>query len=190
MSKSTSPTLERATELVRSGQSAAGVQLLENALGQAKASCSDDSAEVMRASGELASVLFFLKEDERAAELLERADASWDQSAQREALRLYEEALSYRPGDASIQERASRVALELGDLERSIEYAEAAVELAPDVADHHVTLARALRRDGRIQRACDVLETALTLDPDHEEARAQRGVVQRKSKRIRSGGVE
>lgn len=71
MSKSTSATLERATELVRSGQSAAGVQLLENALGQAKASCSDDSAEVMRASGELASVLFFLKEDERAAELLD-----------------------------------------------------------------------------------------------------------------------
>lgn len=76
MSKSTSRTLERATELVRTGQSAAGVELLEDALRQAKAAFPADGPEVMRASGDLASVLFFLKEDERAANLLDKVTQS------------------------------------------------------------------------------------------------------------------
>lgn len=63
--------LDRATELVRNGRSPEGVELLEHALRQAQAGFPSDSMEVLRATGELASVLFFLKEDERAASLLE-----------------------------------------------------------------------------------------------------------------------
>lgn len=71
MPSSPSQTLERATDLVRRGQAADGVALLEDALRQVRTECPAESAEVMRASGELASVLFFLKEDERAASLLD-----------------------------------------------------------------------------------------------------------------------
>lgn len=124
----------------------------------------------------------------RATQLLEQAGAL-DAGAQHEAMRLLEEALSYRPGDAEINDRAARLALELSDLAQAREYAEAACELRPDVASYQVTLGRVLRRDGRTQKARAALEEALRVDPGNEEARTELSELQRKAGR-RGGGTQ
>ncbi len=109
----------------------------------------------------------------RAAELLEQASGAWDERSQSEALRLYEEAMHYRPTDAEIHDRAAQVAIELSDLERAEEYAERACELAPDVPGHLVTYSRVLRGDGRRQKAREALEKARRLDPTNQVLREE-----------------
>ena len=47
---------------------------------------------------------------------------------------MYEEALGYRPCDPEINEKAARLALELGELDAAREYAETACELSPTTA--------------------------------------------------------
>lgn len=102
---------------------------------------------------------------ERATRLLEEAGGAWDARSQGEALRLFEEVIHYRPGDAEVHDRAARVAMELDDFERARDYAERACELAPEVAGYALTLGRALRRLGLRERAKKALERARQLDP-------------------------
>ncbi len=101
----------------------------------------------------------------RADALLEQAEASRDASAQQEALRLYEEALAYRPADPETNSRAAVLALEVGENERAQEYAEAACEFEPEVASSQIVRARDLRRTGLRDRALDAVNEALRLDP-------------------------
>jgi curved DNA-binding protein CbpA len=99
----------------------------------------------------------------RATELLEQA--SGDERSQSEALRLYEEAMHYRPSDAEIHDRAAQLAIKMSDLKNAEEYAERACELAPEVPGYLLTYGRILRRDGRREKAREVLEKARRLDP-------------------------
>ena len=105
----------------------------------------------------------------RAAQLLEEASGAWDARSRSEALRLYEEAMGYRPTDAEIHARAAEVACELEDYERGFEYAERACELAPEVTEHQLLLARSLRGRGLRQKAKKVLEKARELDPSNAD---------------------
>jgi predicted Zn-dependent protease len=105
----------------------------------------------------------------RAAKLLEEAEGARDVSAGAEALRLYEEVLAFRPGDAAVYGRAAQVALTIDDLERAREYADRACELDPQCAPHALLLARALRRLGKADEARQALERASRLDPKHPE---------------------
>ncbi len=123
----------------------------------------------------------------RAAELLERAQHSLDSSAIQEAMRLYEEALSFRPGDPEINHQAARVALELGDVARAVEYAETACGMRPDHAPYFVTLGKVRRREGVHSRAREAFAEAHRLDPQDEEARGLLELSRRKSNR-RGGG--
>ena len=104
----------------------------------------------------------------RAAELLEASGALGGSSAS-EALKLLEEAMGYRPGDAEVHVRAARAACELEDFDRAHEYAERACELAPESASYKAVLARVLRRQGLRQKAKKVLDEASRLDPHDEE---------------------
>ena len=106
----------------------------------------------------------------RAAELLEGASGAAGSTSGVEALRLLEEALHYRPSDARLQQRAAELALDLGEVERAREYAERACELAPEVAVHHSTLGRALRRTGERALAREAFERAQRLDPRDRRA--------------------
>ena len=114
---------------------------------------------------------------ERAERLLEEAGALDSRSAQ-QALRLYDEVLHYRPRDAKAFAAAARVALEAGEGERAQEYAERACEIEPAVAAHALTLARALRRQGRQIEAKQAFEKARSIDPNDagvlEELKRQR----------------
>jgi tetratricopeptide (TPR) repeat protein len=105
----------------------------------------------------------------RATKLLEEAEGARDVSAGTEALRLYEEVLAFRPGDASVYGRAAQVALTIDDLERAREYADRACELDPQNAGHALLLSRALRRLSRPDEAKPALERASRLDPRNPE---------------------
>jgi curved DNA-binding protein CbpA len=102
----------------------------------------------------------------RAERLIEEADGA---GARGDALRLLEEALNYRPLDVAVNRRAAELCLELDQLDRAREYAETLCEVEPEVATHHVLLARALRRQGVKERARKALDRAAALDPKHPD---------------------
>jgi curved DNA-binding protein CbpA len=125
----------------------------------------------------------------RADELLEKANASWDDSARQEALRLYEEALHYRPCDPEANHRAAQLALEVKEYDRACEYAEAACEMSPEVGGYHHTLSRVYRAQGMRDRAKAELEEVIRLDPQDSEARDElRSLRGRGRQATRSGG--
>jgi curved DNA-binding protein CbpA len=123
----------------------------------------------------------------RAAELFEAASGAWDERSAREALRLFEEAIHYRPSHAGTHDRAAQVALEIEDLERAREYAERACELAPEAAVYHLTRGRVLRGQGLRDKAREAFERAMELDPDDSQARQELKRL-RKQPGPRSGG--
>jgi curved DNA-binding protein CbpA len=106
----------------------------------------------------------------RAADLLEQSHGA---DAKSEALLILEEALNFRPCDVDLNARAALLAVETGDLERAREYAGVACELEPEVARHHVTLCRVLRRQNDLVGARAALDRARRLDPNDEELRAE-----------------
>jgi tetratricopeptide (TPR) repeat protein len=121
----------------------------------------------------------------RANELLHDADASLDANAQQQAMRMYEEALGYRPCDPEINEKAARLALELGDLDAAREYAETACEANPQATSPYLVLGKILARQGLFDKAKERLQQALELDPDAEETKSEIDRLNRNRRRHR-----
>jgi len=115
----------------------------------------------------------------RAESLVEKAGECLAAGAPEEGLRLCEEALGYRPGDAAVNHAAARMAAETNDLERAKEYAERAVELGPDACLHHAHLAKVLRLRGERDLARTAVQEALRLDPRNPEARSEMDALRR-----------
>jgi len=107
----------------------------------------------------------------RATELLEQAEQAATPS---DSMKLLEEALGYRPMDPVANARAARIALELQETDRALEYAEIACECEPNVAGHHLLLSKALNRLGRFQEARLALERAAHLDPSDPAVKRER----------------
>lgn len=118
----------------------------------------------------------------RASALLEEASFV-DANAQHEAMRLLEEALSYRPADPQLNERAARLALEMDDIAAAREYAEMACDVSPDVAANHATLAKVYVELGLMERATRSVDEALRLDPNLVDAKKLAGTVRSRKKR-------
>jgi len=137
--------------------------------------CDDYKESFARAQAQLSQ--------QRAAELLERANESFGSSTRAEALSLYEEALHYRPCDPEVLQKAARLALDQGEIEKAREYAESACEIAPQEAGHHVTRARVLRRLGLRAEARAAVDEALRLDPRSAEAKAELADQRRQKRR-------
>ncbi len=110
--------------------------------------------------------------EQRAASALESGGGSLDPGAQAEALRLLEEVLIHRPADPEVNHRAAKLALELHELDRALEYAEAACELCPDSVAMQLTLGHVLIKSGLQEKAREVLTAAAHLDPDYREVKA------------------
>eukprot|EP00743_Colponemidia_sp_Colp-15_P008333 GILK01009050.1.p1 GENE.GILK01009050.1~~GILK01009050.1.p1 ORF type:complete len:322 (-),score=24.17 GILK01009050.1:27-992(-) len=81
-----------------------------------------------------------------------------------EALKRWNESLEAAPS-AVVHELKAQVWLELEDYFMGIESASAAVQLAPDWADAHVTLGRAQRNYGELELAARSFQTACSLNP-------------------------
>ena len=92
----------------------------------------------------------------------------------RDAWKLIEDVLIYRPHDPELNERAARVCLRLDKLELAQEYAETLIERAPEVAGSHTLMGQIQRKQGDLDAAMSAFETALKLD--EEDLDAQRAL--------------
>lgn len=119
--------------------------------------------------------------DERAKQLLREANSALDLRDGRNALRLFEEALLFKPHDPEANATAARLAFAIGDdLKKAKEYGQRACELEPDVASNRRTLGQIYAAAGLAANAKRELEAALRLDPKDREARdALRGLGRR-----------
>jgi tetratricopeptide (TPR) repeat protein len=97
-------------------------------------------------------------------QLLER------RGAYSEALAAYEATLKADPGSAYVNREAADLALEIGDHEKALAYAQAAAALQPRDAATLVLLGRVQWAMGRTDEAQKTFETALKLDPKSSES--------------------
>jgi len=119
--------------------------------------------------------------DERAKQLLKEANGALDLRDGRNALRLFEEALVFKPHDPEANATAARLAFLIGeDLKKAKEYGQRACELEPNVAANRKTLGQIYAAAGLAANAKRELEAALRLDPKDREAKeALRGLGRR-----------
>lgn len=117
----------------------------------------------------------------RVAELLERGDV--DPTERREALRLCEETLLYRPHDPELNHRAARLALDLDELQKAGEYAQRSLEHSPEVGRYHRVRGQVYRAQGDKGHAINELEKAVQLDAADHEARRLLALFGRRSSR-------
>jgi curved DNA-binding protein CbpA len=111
--------------------------------------------------------------EERARTLQKQAEGALELRDFAQALRLFEEAVDYRPADPELAIRAARVAWQaLGELRRAKELAAHAVELAPENGGYRRTLGLVYRDAGLAANAKRELEAALRCDPSDAEAKA------------------
>ncbi len=92
----------------------------------------------------------------------------------RDAWKLIEDVLIYRPHDPELNERAARICLQLEKFEMAEEYAETLIERAPEVAGSHTLMGNIHRKQGELDTAMSDFETALKLD--EEDLDAQRAL--------------
>jgi tetratricopeptide (TPR) repeat protein len=127
--------------------------------------------------------------EQRAAKLLDSDGGTIDPVDKSEALRLLEEVLIHRPADPEVNHRAALLALDIHELERATEYAEAACELCPESIEKQLTLARVLCANGLREKAKSVLTEAARLDPKNEEVHAEFEKLRRPRRSAKGGGM-
>jgi predicted Zn-dependent protease len=127
--------------------------------------------------------------EQQAAKLLGSDGDAVDPADKNEALRLLEEVLIHRPADSEVNHRAARLALDLRELERATEYAEAACQLCPESAEKRITLAHVFCADGLREKAKTVLEEAAGFDPKNEEVQAELQKLRRPRRSAKGGGM-
>jgi curved DNA-binding protein CbpA len=111
---------------------------------------------------------------ERAKQHVKEAESALELRDYPAALRAFEEALHYRPGDVELLRRAARLGLQTGgDLRQAKEWALEAVELEPRDAGGHKLLGSIYKAAGLGANARREFELASQLDPKDEEARAE-----------------
>ena len=107
-----------------------------------------------------------------------------DANRPKELLRLYEEALLYRPHQPDLNERAARAAIDCEELTKALEYAERAVEHSPEVASHHIAIGMVYRARGNQGHAVKAFEKAHELEPSNQEASRQLATLRRAAREI------
>lgn len=110
----------------------------------------------------------------RFEQLVREADGALAYKERADALRLFEEALHYKPFDARVNHTAARLAwLVAADLRRAKEYASRACESEPENAEYRKTLGMIYKAAGLRANARRELERALRLDPKDAEVRSE-----------------
>jgi curved DNA-binding protein CbpA len=110
---------------------------------------------------------------ERASALQKQAEGALELRDFPQALKLFEEAVHFRPADAELAIQAARIAWQgLGELRKAKELAMHAVELQPENGFFRRTLGLIYRDAGLAANARRELEAALRCDPKDAEAKA------------------
>jgi tetratricopeptide (TPR) repeat protein len=110
--------------------------------------------------------------EERAKALQKQGEGALELRDYPQALRLFEEAVHYRPADPELAMRGAKIAQVLGELRKAKELAAHAVELAPENGVYRRTLGLVYRDAGLAANAKRELEAALRCDPSDAEAKA------------------
>jgi hypothetical protein len=127
--------------------------------------------------------------EQQAAKLLDPDGGAVDPADKNEAFRLLEEVLIHRPADPEVNHRAALLALDIRELERATEYAEAACELCPDSTEKRLTLVRVRAANGLLEKARSVLTEAARLEPKNEEVQAEFEKLRRPRRSAKVGGM-
>ncbi|MEE8581779.1 MAG: hypothetical protein V3T33_09340, partial [Myxococcota bacterium] len=125
---------------------------------------------------------------QRAARLVEEAEASRGDEGAKGPLRLYEEALHCRPYDPEINHKAASTALSMGEQNLALEYAQRACELCPDDGRYRITLGEVFKAAGRLAEATEQYEKAVELGTEDAKAKLGLEAVKRESRRRRKLG--
>ncbi|WOK97365.1 tetratricopeptide repeat protein 33 [Canna indica] len=100
-----------------------------------------------------------------------------------EALGKWEAALSMEPRNAVLHEQKAQALLEIGDSWNALKAATQATELKPSWCEAWVTLGRAQLNFGEPDSAIESFSRALEINPNHDEAQADRNTALRLVKR-------
>ena len=104
--------------------------------------------------------------------LMKEADNAFSFKDRSDALRIYEEALHFRPYDPQANHIAAKLAwLAADDLRKAKEYAMRACEADPEKAEYHRTLGQIYQAAGLKANARRELKLAVRLDPKDLEAK-------------------
>jgi Flp pilus assembly protein TadD len=110
----------------------------------------------------------------RFEQLVKEAESALSFRDRLDALRIYEEALHFRPYDGAANFTAARLAwLAAEDLHRAKEYAARACEADPENAEYRKVLGLIYKAAGLPANARRELQKAVRLDPADGEARAE-----------------
>jgi len=109
--------------------------------------------------------------EEKVTALFERDSSQIEAAERKEALRLCEEVLLYRPHDPEVNCRAAMLALDLDQIDDALESANRAVEHSPEVARYHRVLGQVYQQKRDKGHALHHLKQAVDLDPQDAEAR-------------------
>jgi curved DNA-binding protein CbpA len=110
--------------------------------------------------------------EERAKALQKQGEGALELRDYAQALRLFEEAVHYRPADPELAMRGAKIAQVLGELRKAKELAAHAVELSPENGAYRRVLGLVYRDAGLAANAKRELEAALRCDPSDAEAKA------------------
>lgn len=159
----------RAAEIFRAAEASLAAGRLHEAEANIRIAISFDPlrAEFKEALG----ALRIRAAGDRAAKLLATPLERMSDVELRDALRLIEDVLPYRPHDPDLNLRAAQVNLQLGQYDQAVEFVETLIEGAPDVASHHALRGRIERAKGDLKAAKQAFEAAIELDPEDLEAR-------------------
>lgn len=108
---------------------------------------------------------------DRAAKLLATPSDRMSDGELRDALRLLEDVLIYRPHDPQLNERAAQVCVRLNKFDDALEYAETLIEGSPEDAVNHALLGKILKNKGDTEKAKKAFESALKYDSENVEAK-------------------
>ncbi|KAI3951607.1 hypothetical protein MKX01_018723 [Papaver californicum] len=92
----------------------------------------------------------------------------------REALTMWEAALTLTPDRAVLHEQKAQILLEIGDTWNALKAATRATELEPSWTEAWVTLARTQLNFGEPDASIESLDRALAIQPDSKEAQDDR----------------
>jgi superkiller protein 3 len=106
-----------------------------------------------------------------------QASADFGQGRVDEAVKAYQKALQFEPGNAKIHYNLSLALAKAGDHEREERELERAVKLDPRLAPAHNQLGLCYLADGRLSDSERELKAALEADPGYAEAEGNLGVL-------------
>ena len=111
--------------------------------------------------------------EERAKVLLKQANGAYEMRDLKDAYKLFDEAVHYRPFDPELAHRTANLAWSVGnDLKRAKELAQQAVDLEPDEGQYRRTLGAIFAEAGMTANAKREYEAALRIDSKDKEARS------------------